>query len=96
MSEKKTWHARYPESIASEVNIPSKSMPEMLQEVTAMYPQNTALSFYGRKMLYTELQKAVYGFAASLQKNGVQKGGRVAIMLPNCPQYVIAYYGTLA
>ena len=96
MSEKKTWHAHYPESIAADVSIPSKSMPEMLQEVTAMYPQNTALSFYGRKMIYAELQKAVYGFAASLQKNGVQKGGRVAIMLPNCPQYVIAYYGTLA
>ncbi|UOE53183.1 long-chain-fatty-acid--CoA ligase [Cytobacillus oceanisediminis] len=96
MSEKKTWHARYSESIAAEVSIPSKSMPEMLQEVTAMYPQNTALSFYGRKMIYAELQKAVYGFAASLQKNGVQKGDRVAIMLPNCPQYVIAYYGTLA
>ncbi|WP_436376767.1 long-chain-fatty-acid--CoA ligase [Cytobacillus sp. BC1816] len=96
MSERKTWHARYPESIAADVTIPSKSMPEMLQEVTAMYPQNTALSFYGRKMIYAELQKAVYGFAASLQKNGVQKGSRVAIMLPNCPQYVIAYYGTLA
>lgn len=96
MTNKKTWHAHYPESIAAEVTIPSKSMPEMLQEVTAMYPQNMALSFYGRKINYAELQKAVYGFAASLQKNNVQKGDRVAIMLPNCPQYVIAYYGILA
>ncbi|CAM3751081.1 long-chain-fatty-acid--CoA ligase [Aeromicrobium ponti] len=96
MSAKKAWLAHYPESIATEVNIPSKSMPEILQEVTAMYPHNIALSFYGRKMTYGELQKAVYGFAASLQKNGVQKGDRVAIMLPNCPQYVIAYYGALA
>lgn len=96
MSEKKAWLAHYPESIAAEVNIPSKSMPEMLQEITAMYPQNNALSFYGRKITYGELQKAVYGFAASLQKNGIQKGDRVAIMLPNCPQYVISYYGTLA
>ncbi|PWW32001.1 long-chain acyl-CoA synthetase [Cytobacillus oceanisediminis] len=96
MSEKKAWLAHYPESIATEVNIPSKSMPEMLKEVTAMFPQNNALSFYGRKMTYGELQKAVYGFAASLQANGVQKGDRVAIMLPNCPQYVIAYYGILA
>lgn len=96
MSEKKTWHSRYPDLIAAEVTIPVKSMPEMLQEVTAMYPQNNALSFYGQKMNYAELHKAVYGFAASLQKNGVQKGDRVAIMLPNCPQYVIAYYGILA
>lgn len=96
MNEKKAWLSHYPESIATTVDIPCKSMLQMLQEVTKEYPHNHALSFYGRKMSYQELLMSVYAFAASLQKNGVQKGDRVAIMLPNCPQYVIAYYGILA
>lgn len=95
MSTQKPWLAHYTESIAKEIDIPNKSLQQMLLETTAKYPQNNALSFYGRKITYQELTFAASGFASALQKKGVQKGDRVAIMLPNCPQYVIAYYGTL-
>lgn len=95
MSSKKTWLAHYPDSIAKEIEIPNKSLPQMLLETTTNYPQNNALSFFGRKFTYQELTKEAHGFASVLQKKGVQKGDRVAIMLPNCPQYVIAYYGIL-
>ncbi|MBM7691329.1 long-chain acyl-CoA synthetase [Peribacillus deserti] len=95
MNEKKPWLAHYPGTISHEIDIPSKSLPQMLLETASKYPSHHAISFYGRKMTYQELQHAVAAFASALQNSGVQKGDRVAIMLPNCPQYVIAYYGVL-
>ena len=95
MMEKKAWLAQYPEGIASEIEIPNKSLPDILLETTIHYPVSNALSFMGRKMTYQELSGASNRFAAALQSSGAGKGDRVAIMLPNCPQYVIAYYGTL-
>ncbi len=96
MSEKKAWLSHYPDSINKEVEIPEKSLPDMLRETAEQYPDQYALSFYGRKMTYKELRGAAAAFAGALQKNGIKKGDRVAIMLPNCPQYVISYYGILS
>lgn len=95
MSEKKAWLAHYPEDIASTVDIPNIALPQILQETAAKYPQNTAITFYTKQFTYQELLYAVTAFSASLQSVGVQKGDRVGIMLPNCPQYVIGYYGAL-
>jgi long-chain acyl-CoA synthetase len=95
MSNQKPWLAHYADNIAKEIEIPNITLPQMLLETTAKYPQNNALSFYGKKFTYQEVTRAANGFANVLQKKGVQKGDRVAIMLPNCPQYVISYYGTL-
>ncbi|WP_075981406.1 long-chain-fatty-acid--CoA ligase [Bacillus massilinigeriensis] len=95
MSEKKAWLAHYPDSIAKEIDIPNKSVPQLLQDTAAEYPQNQAITFYTKKITYQELLQAATAFAASLQSVGVQKGDRVGIMLPNCPQYVISYYGAL-
>ncbi len=92
---KKAWLTQYPEGIASEIEIPNKSLPDILHETTIHYPTNNALSFFGRKMTYQELSGTSNRFAAALQNNNVKKGDRVAIMLPNCPQYVIAYFGAL-
>ncbi|NHM31250.1 long-chain-fatty-acid--CoA ligase [Neobacillus terrae] len=95
MSEKKNWLAQYPNSIESTITIPEKSLPQILLETTKTYPQHNALSFYGKKTTYEQLSQLVSHFASALQSRGVQKGDRVAIMLPNCPQYVISYYGVL-
>ncbi|PLT28225.1 long-chain-fatty-acid--CoA ligase [Peribacillus deserti] len=95
MNANRPWLAQYPDTISVEIDIPDKSLPQLLQETSTRYPSHNALSFYGKKISYQELQDAVGRFASALQKSGVQKGDRVAIMLPNCPQYVIAYYGIL-
>ncbi|PLT34409.1 long-chain fatty acid--CoA ligase [Bacillus sp. V5-8f] len=89
------WLSVYPESIAKEIDIPEITIPQVLQETAKKYPQNNAITFYTKKINYQELAFAVNLFASSLQINGIQKGDRVAIMLPNCPQYVIAYNGIL-
>lgn len=53
------------------------------------------MRFMGKKVTYAELLQAAYRFANGIRGLGVKKGDRVAIVLPNCPQLVIAYYGTL-
>ncbi|WP_246943980.1 long-chain-fatty-acid--CoA ligase [Bacillus pinisoli] len=91
----KSWLKNYPDHIATEIEIPNKTMPQILQDTTQTYPDHNALTFYHKKISYRELSTLVGAFASALQQNGVTKGDRVAIMLPNCPQYVISYYGTL-
>jgi long-chain acyl-CoA synthetase len=95
MNEKKAWAALYPDNIEKSISIPNKPLGEILQETTANYPTNNALSFYGKKFTYEQLSGLVFTFTSALQCNQVQKGDRVAIMLPNCPQYVVSYYGIL-
>ncbi|MEH7416298.1 long-chain fatty acid--CoA ligase [Neobacillus drentensis] len=95
MSQKKAWSEHYPESIGKTISIPDIPMGQILQETAAKFPANNALSFYGRKITYEQLNRMSLSFTSALQKNQIQKGDRVAIMLPNCPQYVISYYGIL-
>lgn len=65
----------------------------LLEQTCKRFPQRKAIYFYGQEMNYQELWDKVSRFAAGLSDMGLEKGDRVAIMLPNCPQYVIAYYG---
>lgn len=95
MKSNKVWHSHYPENIAKEISIPDLSIPQMLKDTATNYPNHHCITFYHKKFTYIELQNLVTLFASSLQKNGIHKGDRVAIMLPNCPQYVISYYGVL-
>lgn len=96
MTNEKSWLTHYPESIASTITIPDIHLGQILQETTAQYPSNNALSFFGNKISYQQLFGISQAFTSALQNNQVQKGDRVAIMLPNCPQYVMAYYGILS
>ncbi|WP_088007336.1 long-chain-fatty-acid--CoA ligase [Indiicoccus explosivorum] len=91
----KVWHRHYPKDISAEMEFPDKTMPDILTETAAKIPEHVALKFYGREMTYKELLTFSTVFASSLQKAGVRKGDRAAIMLPNCPQYVVSYYGIL-
>jgi long-chain acyl-CoA synthetase len=102
----KPWLAHYEEGVPAEVEIPDYPVTQNLVNSAEKYPTNTAL-IYGNvveplgnalmdaKMEYRRLLELTYRFAAALQQLGVKKGDRVAIHLPNCPQFVIAYYATM-
>ncbi|MFI0407727.1 AMP-binding protein [Actinomadura sp. 3N508] len=66
-----------------------------MDDAAERYPRRPALLFFGRRISYRELRTAVDRFAAGLHRLGVQPGDRVALILPNCPQQVIAFYGVL-
>lgn len=91
----KPWLKWYPETIPADVVIPETSLQHYLTEAYKTVPNNVAIHFMGKEMTYTELYESAQKFANYLLTLGLQKGDRVAIMLPNCPQAVIAYYGTL-
>ncbi|MCJ7773965.1 MAG: long-chain fatty acid--CoA ligase, partial [Desulfobacterales bacterium] len=68
-------------------------MPEILSRTAKKFPDRDALIFMGKKITYLELDQLVNQFANALIEVGVKQGDRVALLLPNIPQIVIAYYG---
>lgn len=74
----------------------NQTLPEMLAHSCKRFPDRDALYFRGQTWDYSSLMADVNRLANGLISLGIEKGDRVAIMLPNCPQYVIAYYGILA
>jgi long-chain acyl-CoA synthetase len=70
-------------------------MPAALKETARRYPDQTALIFKDARLTFREYNETADRFAAALQGLGVKKGDRVAIHLPNCPQFPIAYYAVL-
>lgn len=94
MSEK-PWLAHYPEEVPHTLTYPSMPVQEYLTKAYEDFPQKTAIHFLGRELSYEELYESAMKMANYLQKLGIQKGDRVSIMLPNCPQAVISFYGIL-
>ncbi len=90
-----SWFKHYPQEVPRTFSYPKQHIAQFLIHAAAKYPHHTALYFLGKKMNYDQLLDATYRFANGLKKLGIQKGDRVAIMLPNCPQAIIAYYGAL-
>src|SRR6185295_11032990 len=80
---------------ATPLPLPKLTLPQMLEETANKLPERTALIFFGMKVSYSKLLEHVNRCAAGLQALGVRKGDRVALMMPNCPQFIISYFGVL-
>ena len=91
----KIWYKSYDPGVPHDIELPSKTLPRFLEEAARKWPSVVAVKFMGRKLTFSELDRAAGNFAAALAGLGLQPGSRVALHLPNCPQYVIAFYGTL-
>lgn len=91
----KPWLEHYPVEVPITYDYPKQNLAQFLIQSTERFPEHIALDFLGKKMSYSVLLDSVYRFTNALLGLGIRKGDRVAIMLPNCPQAVIAYYGTL-
>jgi long-chain acyl-CoA synthetase len=98
----KPWLKHYDEGVPVTMDYPPIPLDQLLTDTAAKYPDHTATIFgavvgsrvMDARLSYRQLDDAVNRFAAGLQKLGVGKGDRVAIMLPNCPQFIIAAYAT--
>ncbi|MFQ5780109.1 MAG: long-chain fatty acid--CoA ligase [Nitrospiria bacterium] len=89
------WLKCYEPSVPESLQYPSIPLFRFLTDSAAHYPDHTAILFYGKKMTYRRLDMEANRFGNLLAKLGVRKGDRVAVMLPNIPQCVVAYYGSL-
>ncbi|MEO8476013.1 MAG: long-chain fatty acid--CoA ligase [Actinomycetota bacterium] len=96
MTEERPWHATYPPDIpASLAPYPRESVFALLENAAARFPDRPALAFFGRHLTYAWLLQEVERFSAVLAGLGVRPGDRVGLILPNCPEYVIAWYACM-
>ena len=89
------WRRWYAPGVIDRVNVPDIPLTQLLDDAAAEFPKRKALTFLGRSMSYAALLGAVDRFAGALHDLGVRKGDRVALVLPNCPQNVIAFFAVL-
>ena len=90
------WLQSYPAGVPAAID-PNRlrSLKELLEKTCALHAENVAYVQMGRALTYRELDRLSRSFAAWLQNAGFRKGDRLAIMLPNTLQYVIAMFGAL-
>lgn len=91
----KPWLSKYPTEISHHIDYEEKPLFAFLEEAAISAPEKIAVHFLGKKLTYKELYQSSLKLANYLRGLGVQKGDRISIMLPNCPQAVISYYGVL-
>ncbi len=89
------WYASYDPGVPHSVTYPETTLPHILGENSRRIPDRPAIDFMGAGLTYRELQNHVLRLAAGLRKIGVRQGSKVAVMLPNCPQTVIALFASL-
>jgi long-chain acyl-CoA synthetase len=87
--------AFYDSGVPASLEYPSVALHELLDDAAETFPASTATIFFDRKRSYASLHRDVRRFAAGLRALGVGPGDRVALLLPNCPQFVIAFFGAL-
>ena len=90
------WLTSYPQGVPADIDVSRyPSLVALMEESFKKYADRVAYSFMGSDTRYAEVDKLSRNFAAYLQDLGLEKGDRVAVMMPNCPQYPIAVAGIL-
>lgn len=89
------WLSHYPKNISWNETFYGKPLYYLLDEAASKWPDNIALDFFGKTYTYARLKEMVNRIARGLQGIGVGKGTRVGLFMPNCPQFVMAYYAIL-
>lgn len=89
------WLASYAPGVPHDIEEPTGSLSDIVEESARRFPKQVALEFFGRTTTYAELDEQILRAANGLRKLGVSAGDRVAIVLPNCPQHVVAFYAVL-
>ncbi|WJS92468.1 long-chain-fatty-acid--CoA ligase [Microbacterium testaceum] len=89
------WSSSYAEGVPLDIDEPSQTLPDMLAASVAQFGKKTALEFFGAPTTYRELGDQVSRAAEGLRRLGVRAGDRVALVLPNSPQHVVAFYAAL-
>ncbi len=87
------WLKNYP--VRWNLDYPEISLYSYLKQQTFNHKNLVAMVYRGNAVTYEEMYDKIDRFAAALSNLGVKKGDRVALMMPNCPEYVYAYYACM-
>ena len=91
------WEKNWPAGVPREIRYPfgEKPITEYLEERARIHPDKVAYIYYGYELTFGDLNDLSSRFASFLASQGFSKGDRVAVFMPNCPQFIIAFYGIL-
>jgi long-chain acyl-CoA synthetase len=89
------WLDNYPPGVPEHVELPKASLAGLLEDAARDFPHAPALHFEGRTTSYAQLASQARRFSGVLASLGVGRGTRVGLILPNCPQAVVALFGAL-
>ncbi len=89
------WFRFYDKDVPKSIDYPRIPIYRLLDDTAARFPDRPLTSFFGKKMTYAEIKRLSDNFAASVRSLGIRPGDRVALLLPNFPGYIIAYYGLM-
>lgn len=89
------WARQYDPEVPPTLYYPEKPLHELFMQTVREQPGKTALVFFGQSITYGMLGGLVDRMVAGLRRAGIKPGDRVALLLPNCPQYVISFYALL-
>ena len=94
-NENRPWASSYAPGVPLDIDVPEESLVDLLDASVSRFGPLVALDFFGAGTTYTQLGEQVAKAAEGLRRLGVQRGDRVALVLPNCPQHVVAFYAVL-
>jgi long-chain acyl-CoA synthetase len=89
------WLDNYPPGVPEHVELPKASLAGLLEDAARDFPHAPALHFEGRTISYAQLHQQARRFSGVLAGLGVGRGTKVGLILPNCPQAVVAVFGAL-
>jgi long-chain acyl-CoA synthetase len=89
------WLRHYDYWVRSQLSYPGRPLGDILNITAVERPDRPATQFLGAQLTFLDLKRRADALAASLAELGIVKGDRVGIMLPNCPQYIIAAFAVL-
>jgi long-chain acyl-CoA synthetase len=89
------WIRSYPENLKWDEPIKPKLLHSILFDTALKFPNNVAIDFFGTNISYAKLANKVKNAAKAFKELGVEKGTKVGIYLPNCPQFIISYFAIL-
>ncbi len=94
-SASRPWFKAYSKGTPRSVPIPPRPLQDFLESAAEWLPKRTATIFAGQRLTYRRLNERANQFAHVLHGLGIQPGDRVMLLLPNMPELIVAYYGTL-
>lgn len=89
------WVQNYQPGVRATIDLPTTSLIEMCEQAVLDGKDAVATEFFGRRTSYTALGDQISRAAEGLRRLGVRAGDRVALILPNCPQHIVAFYAVL-
>lgn len=95
LKAERPWLANYEKGVPYTISVPRIPLHHLLRSAVRRFPNRAAVHFEGARLSYRRLNHEVNKFANALIGLGVGRGARVVLLLPNVPQLVVAFYGTL-